>query len=106
MAVKESGEIVRYEPAPEPLAGAVAIAILSVLNVLFILLFVVGLLLDPKTPILGPLSVGNSPVAQQFLGFCLASSLTTTAFILAIYRRWFLPDMLVVKKRRSKFEDL
>ena len=92
---KEAGEIVRYEPAPEPLAGAIAIAILTVVNVVFILLFGWGLLAG-----------WNSPVAQQVEGFWLASAFTTTAFILAIYRRWFLPDILVVKRRRKKFEDL
>lgn len=95
MAAKEAGEIVRYEPAPEPMAGAVAIAVLTVVNIAFIGLFVWGLLAG-----------WNTPLEQQWLGFWLASALTTTAFILAIYRRWFLPDMLVVKKRRDKFEDL
>ena len=28
------------------------------------------------------------------------------AFILAIYRKEFLPDVMVVKKRRRKWEDL
>lgn len=92
---KEAGEIVRYEPAPEPWAGAVAIGLLTIVNAAFALLFVVGLVLG-----------WNTPLEQQWLGFWLASAMTTTAFILAIYRRWFLPDMLVVKKRRDKFEDL
>lgn len=92
---KEAGEIVRYEPAPEPLAGAAAIALLTVLNLVFVGLFVYGLIIG-----------WNSPVEQQFLGFMLSNALVTTAFILAVYRRWFLPDLLVVKKRRMKFEDL
>lgn len=92
---KEVGEIVRYEPAPEPLAGAAAIGVLTLLNVVFIGLFVWGLLAG-----------WNTPLAQQVEAFWLASSLTTTAVILTIYRRWFLPELLVVKKRRQKFEDL
>lgn len=92
---KEAGEIVRYEPAPEPLAGAIAIGLLTILNVVFIGLFVWGLLAG-----------WNTPFAQQLEGFWLASSLATTAFLLGVYRRWFLPDILVVKRRRKKFEDL
>jgi hypothetical protein len=92
---KEAGEIVRYEPAPEPLAGAIAIALLTLINIAFIGLFAWGLLAN-----------WNTPIQQQWEGFWLASAMTTTAFILGIYRRWFLPDMLVVKKRRNKFEDL
>lgn len=92
---KEAGEIVRYEPAPEPMVGAVAIAILTLINVVFVLLFLVGIIAG-----------WNTPLEQQVEGFWLASALATTAFILAIYRRWFLPDLLIVKKRRQKFEDL
>jgi hypothetical protein len=92
---KEAGEIVRYEPAPEPMAGAIAIGVMSVLNVVFILLFALGLA-----------SGWNRPMDQQVEGFWLAASMTTTACILAVYRRWFLPDLLIVKKRRNKFEDL
>ena len=92
---KEAGEIVRYEPAPEPLAGAFAIAALTLVNLAFIGLFAWGLLAG-----------WNTPAEQMWEGFWLASALTTTCFILAIYRRYFLPDMLVVKKRRNKFEDL
>jgi hypothetical protein len=101
MAVKEAGEIVRYEPAPEPMAGAIAIAALTVLNVVFILLFVAAMVIDFVST-----HPWNSPKDQQVEAFWLASSLTVTAFILAIYRRYFLPDILVVKKRRNKFEDL
>jgi membrane protease YdiL (CAAX protease family) len=92
---KEAGEIVRYEPAPEPLAAAIGIAALTFITMVFVALFVAGLILG-----------WNSPQEQQFLGFLLASAMTSTAFMLAIYRRWFLPDLLVVKKRRNKFEDL
>ncbi|MCA1813447.1 MAG: hypothetical protein LC624_05795 [Halobacteriales archaeon] len=92
---KEAGEIVRYEPAPEPMAGAAAIAVLSLVNVVFILLFTYGLA-----------SGLNAPKDQQVEAFWLAGSMTATAAILAIYRRWFLPDLLIVKKRRNKFEDL
>lgn len=95
MAAKEAGEIVRYEPAPEPMAGAVAIGVLTILNVTFIGLFAWGLVAG-----------WNNPKDQQVEGFWLASALTTTAIILALYRRYFLPDLLIVKKRRNKFEDL
>ena len=92
---KGVGEIVRYEPAPEPVAGAVAIGLLTIVNMVFIALFAWGLLAG-----------WNSVLEQQLQGFWLASALTTTAVILGIYRRWYLPDILVVKRRRKKFEDL
>jgi hypothetical protein len=101
MAAKEAGEIVRYEPAPEPMAGAVAIGALAVINAVFIGLFVYAMVLDFVS-----LRPWNSPKDQMLEAFWLAGALTTTAFLLAIYRRWFLPDLLVVKKRRKKFEDL
>lgn len=99
---KEAGEIVRYEPAPEPMLGAIAIALLTLITMAFVVLFIIGVFGIPGTT-LGP---WNTPIQQQWEGFWLASAMTATAFILAIYRRWFLPDILVVKKRRDKFEDL
>jgi hypothetical protein len=111
---KEAGEIVRYEPAPEPMAGAVAIGVLTLLNVACIVAFAASILglLPPPTNMKALKAADPGRWAeivtttQQLEGFLLATSLTITAFILAIYRRWFLPDILVVKRRRKKFEDL
>lgn len=97
MMAKEAGEIVRYEPAAEPMVVAVAIAILTLLDALFVFLFLWGsFLASPRW---------NSPVDQQVLGFWLANAFAVTGIILILYRRYFLPDVLIVKKRRKKFED-
>jgi hypothetical protein len=94
---KEAGEIVRYEPAPEPLPVAIAIGFLAILDAVFVILFLWGSFIAfPRW---------NSPADQQVLAFWLANSFFVTALILVLYRRYFLPDLLVVKKRRKKFED-
>ena len=94
---KEAGEIVRYEPAPEPMVVAVAIMVLTLLDAVFVFLFLWGSFMAfPRW---------NSPVDQQVLAFWLANSFLVTGVILVLYRRYFLPDLLIVKKRRKKFED-
>ena len=60
------GDIHRYEPARESTAAAIAIVLLTVIEVVFVDL----------------------------------------AFILMLYRKEFLPDVMIVKKRRRKWEDL
>ncbi|HVL87390.1 MAG TPA: hypothetical protein VM681_05205 [Candidatus Thermoplasmatota archaeon] len=92
---KEAGEIVRYEPAPEPLSVAAAIVVLAALDAIFVLLFLWGSFV----------AKWNTPVDQQVLAFWLANVFAITAVILVLYRRFFLPDLLIVKKRRKKFED-
>jgi hypothetical protein len=42
----------------------------------------------------------------MFLGGVLAVVFVDLAFILALYRKEFLPDVMIVKKRRRKWEDL
>jgi hypothetical protein len=89
------GDVVRYVPAPEPMVAAISIAILSFIEVVFSGLFIWGLVV-----------LDNSVGSQQMLAFWLASALLTLAAILSLYRKFFLPDVMIVKKRKLKYEDL
>jgi len=42
----------------------------------------------------------------MFAGALLAMIFIDLAFILLLYRKEFLPDVMIVKKRRRKWEDL
>jgi hypothetical protein len=42
----------------------------------------------------------------MYLGTILAIIFVDLAFILLLYRKEFLPDVMIVKKRRRKWEDL
>jgi hypothetical protein len=89
------GDVVRYVPAPEPMVAALAIGVLTLIEVVFAALFVLGLV-----------SGWNSVRDQQMLAFWLASALLTLAAILSLYRKFFLPDVMIVKLRKLKYEDL
>ena len=89
------GDVVRYVPAPEPLVAAVAIAILTLIEVVFAALFIFVLVTGE-----------NTVPEQQALAFWLGGALLTLAMILSIYRKFFLPDVMIVKKRKLKYEDL
>lgn len=91
----EPGKVVRYEPPPEPPAVAIAIAILTVVELAFVVVFLMALF-----------GGWNSVRDQQFMAFLLANALVTLSFILILYRRYFLPDIIIVKQRRKKLEDL
>jgi hypothetical protein len=90
------GDIHRYEPARESTAAAIAIVVLTVLQVVFVALFTYGLVSG----------WGLDDVGNMFLGFLLAAIFVDLAFILLLYRKEFLPDVMIVKKRRRKWEDL
>ncbi|MFB6168874.1 MAG: hypothetical protein ABEJ43_08515 [Haloferacaceae archaeon] len=90
------GDIHRYEPARESTAAAIAIVLLTVIEVVFVSMFVYGLVNG----------WGLSDTGNMFLGGLLAASFIDLAFILALYRKEFLPDVMIVKKRRRKWEDL
>ena len=90
------GDIHRYEPARESTAAAVAIVLLTVVEVVFVGLFTFGLVNG----------WGYSPVGNMYLGGILAIIFIDLAFILMVYRKEFLPDVMIVKKRRRKWEDL
>jgi hypothetical protein len=90
------GDIHRYEPARESTAAAIAIVLLTVLEVAFVGLFSYGLVSG----------WGTAPEGNMFLGFLLSLIFIDLAFVLLLYRKEFLPDVVIVKKRRRKWEDL
>lgn len=90
------GDIHRYEPARESTAAAIAIVLLTVIEIFLIGLFTYGLLNN----------WGLTEGGNMFLGFMLALIFIDLGFILALYRKEFLPDVMIVKKRRRKWEDL
>ena len=90
------GDVFRYEPARESTAAAIAIVILTVIEIVFVGLFTYGLISG----------WGYSEFGNMFLGGLLALIFIDLSFILVLYRREFLPDVMIVKKRRRKWEDL
>jgi hypothetical protein len=90
------GDIHRYEPARESTAAAIAIVLLTVIEVVFVFMFAYGLVSGWAL----------SDTGNMFLGGVLAVIFVDLAFILALYRKEFLPDVIIVKKRRRKWEDL
>ncbi|RBI61279.1 hypothetical protein DMJ13_16325 [halophilic archaeon] len=90
------GDIHRYEPARESTTAAIAIVLLTIIEVVFVGLFTYGLLNG----------WGLSEVGNMYLGGILAVVFIDLAFILMLYRKEFLPDVMIVKKRRRKWEDL
>ena len=90
------GDIHRYEPARESTAAAIGIVLLTVVEVVFVGLFTYGLVSG----------WGLTEVGNMYLGAILAVIFIDLAFILMLYRKEFLPDVMIVKKRRRKWEDL
>ncbi|MDS0298155.1 hypothetical protein NDI76_05325 [Halogeometricum sp. S1BR25-6] len=90
------GDIHRYEPARESTAAAIAIVLLAIIEVVFVFMFTYGLVSG----------WGLSDTGNMFLGGVLAVIFIDLAFILALYRKEFLPDVMIVKKRRRKWEDV
>ena len=90
------GDIHRYEPARENTAAAVAIVLLTLIEIVFVGLFTYGLVNG----------WGLTPLGNMYLGGILAIVFVDLAFILMLYRKEFLPDVMIVKKRRRKWEDL
>ena len=94
------GDIHRYEPPRESPAAAVAIVILTLVEVVLVGTFTYGLLSGWGYP------DQFTAVGNMFLGGLLAAIFIDLAFILVLYRKEFLPDVMIVKKRRRKWEDL
>lgn len=90
------GDIHRYEPARESTVAAIAIVVLTVFEVVMVGLFTYGLVL----------AWGTTQDGNIYLGMLLAMTFINLAFILLLYRKEFLPDVMIVKKRRRKWEDL
>jgi hypothetical protein len=89
------GDVVRFVPAPEPMVAAISIGLLTLVEVTFALAFLVVLFASD-----------NSVEAQQVEALLLGGALLTLAAILSLYRKFFLPDVMIVKKRKLKYEDL
>ncbi len=92
------GDIHRYEQPRESTAAALAIVLLTVVEVVFVGLFTFG--------IIDGWAGSQSPLGNMFLGGILAVIFIDLAFIMILYRKEFLPDVMIVKKRRRKWEDL
>ena len=92
---KGVGEVIRHDPAEAPKSVALAILLLTIIEVIFVVLFTLGVALR-----------WNSIQAQQILTFWLANAFLVLAIILTLYRRFFLDDIVVVKQRKEKWEDL
>ena len=90
------GAIHRYEPARESTAAMIAIMLLTAIEVIFVGLFTYGLVAG----------WGTDAIGNMFLGGLLAGTFINLAFILMLYRKEFLPDVMIVKKRRRKWEDI
>lgn len=89
------GDVVRFVPAPEPMVAAVSIGILTLVETAFALGFLIVLYMGD-----------NSVAAQQTEALLLGGAMLTLAAILSLYRKFFLPDVMIVKKRKLKYEDL
>lgn len=92
---KAPGDVVRHDPAPAPASVAWAIVALTALEIVFVVLFVAGVVLG-----------WNSPQAQQILTFWLGNAFLILGIIFVLYRRFFLDDIVIVKQRKQKWEDL
>ncbi|WP_232701201.1 DUF7318 family protein [Halobacterium wangiae] len=90
------GDIHRYEPARESTAATITIVLLTLIEIVFVALFTYGLVAG----------WGYDPVGNMYLGFLLAAIFIDLSFVLLLYRKEFLPDVMIVKKRRRKWEDL
>lgn len=101
MSDNSYGEIHRYEPARESTVAAITIVILSVIQIVLIGVFTYGLTAGWALGTAVGTEAGN-----VLLGGILAAIFINLSFILLLYRKEFLPDVMVVKKRRRKWEDL
>ncbi|MFC6836256.1 DUF7318 family protein [Halomarina ordinaria] len=90
------GDIHRYEPARESTTAAIAIVLLTVLEIVLVGMFSYGL----------ATGWGLEEFGNMYLGGLLSLVFIDLAFILLLYRKEFLPDVMIVKKRRRKWEDL
>ncbi|MFC5970290.1 hypothetical protein ACFPYI_03010 [Halomarina salina] len=93
---KSYGDIHRYEPPRESTAAAIAIVLLTLIEIVFVGMFSYGL----------ATGWGFDEFGNMFLGSILAVIFVDLAFVLLLYRKEFLPDVMIVKKRRRKWEDL
>lgn len=94
MPPSQPGDIVRYEEPERPLGAAIVIGILTLCELAFVVLVFGTLALDLRSP--------AYQIAQTQWLFAIFFIL---GFILLLYRRYFMPDVLVIKVRNKKYED-
>lgn len=94
MPPNQPGDIVRYEEPERPRHAAVMILILCFFELVFVFLFMVSSVLTWKSP--------QEQILQTQWLFMIFFIL---GFILLLYRRYFMPDVMVVKVRNKKYED-
>jgi len=99
------GDIHRYEPPRESTAAALGIVLLTIIQIGLVGLFTYGMLAGWASSI-GPSLTVRLIEANMFLGGVLTAIFIDLAFIMLLYRKEFLPDVMIVKKRRRKWEDL
>ena len=99
------GDIHRYEPPRESTAAAVGIVLLTIIQIGLVGLFTYGMLAGWASGI-GTVLTVRLIEANMFLGGVLTAIFIDLAFIMLLYRKEFLPDVMIVKKRRRKWEDL
>lgn len=101
MADKEVGSVVYFDPPSQHPWAGLSIMVLSGLMVVFVGLFLQGLLVD-----LGTGRTAAIVSEQRWLALWLGMAFLDLGFILLLYRKFFMPDKLIVKRRRRKYEDL
>lgn len=94
MPPAQFGDVVRYEEPPRPLGAAIVILILTFFELVFVVAFL-------TTVVRG----WDSPQTQIVQAQWLFAIFFILGFILLLYRRFFMPDVLVVKVRNKKYED-
>ena len=99
------GDIHRYEPPRESTAAAVGIVLLTIIQVGLVGLFTYGMITGWASGIGTTLTV-RLIEANMFMGGVLTAIFIDLSFIMLLYRKEFLPDVMIVKKRRRKWEDL
>ncbi|MFC7027740.1 hypothetical protein ACFQJ5_09355 [Halomicroarcula sp. GCM10025324] len=99
------GDIHRYEPPRESTAAAVGIVLLTFIQIVLVGLFTYGMLAGWASGIGTTLTL-RIIEANMFMGGVLTAIFIDLAFIMMLYRKEFLPDVMIVKKRRRKWEDL
>lgn len=92
---KEMGDVVRFEPASQPLWAAAVIALLAFITVINAVLFIVAIQMGFNDPMEDQTSQAVM-LGNVFLGMAL---------MLVLYRRFYMDDVLIVKKRHPKYED-
>jgi len=99
------GDIHRYEPPRESTAAAIGIVLLTIIQIGLVGLFTYGMLTGWAAGVGTSLTVSIIE-ANMFLGGVLTAIFIDLSFIMLLYRKEFLPDVMIVKKRRRKWEDL